>query len=47
MKSKIELQKNKKMNRPITSTTIEYGILKIPTNKSPVSNGFTGDLPNI
>ena len=30
------------MNRPLTSTDIETMILKLPTNKSPGPNGFTG-----
>ena len=30
------------MKRPITSTEIETMILKLPTNKSPGPDGFTG-----
>ena len=32
------------MNRPITSTEIETVIKSIPTNKSPGSDGFTGEF---
>ena len=32
------------MNRPITSTEIETMIKNIPTNKSPGSDGFTGEF---
>ena len=32
------------MNRPITSNEIESVILKLPTNKSPEPEGFTGDF---
>ena len=30
------------MNRPITSTLIENVFLKLPKNKSPGPNGYTG-----
>ena len=33
-----------KMNRPITRTVIETVIKKLPTNKSPGPDGFTGEL---
>ena len=32
------------MNRPITSTEIETVIKNLPTNKSPESDGFTGEV---
>ena len=32
------------MNRPITSTEIETGIKKLPTNQSPGPDGFTGEF---
>ena len=32
------------MNRPITSTEIETVIKNLPTNKSPGTDGFTGDF---
>ena len=33
-----------KMNGPITSTKIETVIKKLPTNKSPGQDGFTGNF---
>ena len=32
------------MNRPITSNKIETVIKNLPTNKSPGSDGFTGEF---
>ena len=32
------------MNRPVTSNETKTVILKLPTNKSPRPNGFTGKL---
>ena len=32
------------LNRPITSTEIESVIRNLPTNRSPGSDGFTGEL---
>ena len=32
------------MDRPVTSTEIESVILKLPTNKSPGPDGYTGEF---
>ena len=39
---KLNQDEIEKMNRPITSTEIETVIKKLPTNKSPGPDGFTG-----
>ena len=39
---RINQKEIEKRNRTITSTEIETGILKSPTNKSPEQDGFTG-----
>ena len=36
-----------KMNRSVTGTEIETVILKLPTNKSPGSDGYTHELYQI
>ena len=39
---RLKQEETENMNRPITSTEIETGIKKIPTNKSPGPDDFTG-----
>ena len=39
---RLKLDEIEKMNGPITRTEIETGIRKLPTNKSPGPDGFTG-----
>ena len=41
---KLNQEEIENMNRPITSTEIETGIKNLPTNKSPGSDGFTGEF---
>ena len=42
--SRLNQEVTENMNRPITSTEIESVILKLPTNKSPGPDGFTGEF---
>ena len=45
---KLNQEEIEKLNRPITSTEIKTVIKNLPTNKSPGSDGFTGEfLPKI
>ena len=39
---RLNLDEIEKMNRPITRTIIETVVKKLPTNKSPGPDGFTG-----
>ena len=41
---KLNQDEIEKMNRPITRTEIEMVIKKLPTNKSPGPDGFTGEF---
>ena len=41
---RLKQDETEKMNRPITSIEIETVIKKLPTNKSPGPNGFTGEF---
>ena len=41
---KLNQEETKNLNRPITNTEIETVIKNIPTNKSPGSDGFTGEF---
>ena len=41
---RLNLQEIENINRPITSTEIETVIKNLPTNKSPGTEGFTGDF---
>ena len=42
--SKWNQEEIENLNRPITSTEIETVIKNLPTNKSPGSDGFTGEF---
>ena len=45
---KLNQEEIENLNRPITSTEIKTVIKNLPTNKSPGSDGFTGEfLPKI
>ena len=41
---RLNQEEREKIYRPITSTEIETVILKLPTNKSPGPDGFTGEF---
>ena len=41
---KLNQEEIENLNRPITSTEIETVIKNLPTNKSPGSDGFTGEF---
>ena len=41
---KLNQEETKNLNRPITNTETETVIKNIPTNKSPGSDGFTGEF---
>ena len=42
--SRLKQDKIEKMNGPVTSTEIETVIKKLPPNKSPGPDGFTGEF---
>ena len=45
---KLKQEESENLNRWITTNEIERAIKKLPTNKSPGPDGFTGELlPNI
>ena len=41
---KVNQEEIKNLNRPITSTEIEFVIRNLPTNKIPGPHGFTGEF---
>ena len=41
---KLNQEETQNVNRPITSNEIETVIKNLPTNKSPGSDGFTGEF---
>ena len=41
---KLNMEQIKNLNRPITSTEIETVVINLPTNKSPVPDGFTAEF---
>ena len=41
---RLNQEETENMNRPITSTEIETVIKKLPTNKNPGPDGFTGEF---
>ena len=43
---RLNQEETENINRPITSTEMETVIKNLPTNKSPVPDGFTGEHPS-
>ena len=41
---RLNQEETENINKPITSNKIETAIKNLPTNKSPVSHGFTGEF---